>query len=159
MYKVIFLPDMKEVEVEAGTTLLEAAEKAGVYINSLCGGEGVCGRCRVQIINGGVKADKNSISFLTKEEIKEGYVLACQTKVEDSLEVVIPPEYRLEGEQILLEGSAVHYSLPERISVAKISSLWQNRKFFFGLQAMVKLRNDNTVDFFTYVDSCQPTFA
>ena len=35
-YKVTFLPDRKEIEVEEGVTLLEAAAKAGIYINSLC---------------------------------------------------------------------------------------------------------------------------
>ena len=44
MLKVTFLPDEKEIEVNAGTTLIEAAERAGVYINSFCGGKGVCGR-------------------------------------------------------------------------------------------------------------------
>ena len=43
-YKIIFLPDRKEVEVNEETSLLKAAEKAGVYLNSLCGGEGVCGK-------------------------------------------------------------------------------------------------------------------
>ena len=40
-YRVTFLPDGKEVEVEENTTLMQAAEKAGVYINTLCGGKGV----------------------------------------------------------------------------------------------------------------------
>ena len=119
MHKVNFLPDANEVKVEGGTTLMEAAEKAGVYINSLCGGKGVCGRCRVQVIDGKIKADKHSISFLSKEEIKEGYVLACQTKVSSDMEVVIPPESRLEEEQILMEGAVVDYSQPEKVSVAK----------------------------------------
>jgi uncharacterized 2Fe-2S/4Fe-4S cluster protein (DUF4445 family) len=39
-YEVNFLPDHKEIEVEKGITLLEAAEKAEVYINSLCGWQG-----------------------------------------------------------------------------------------------------------------------
>ena len=51
-YEVTFLPENKRVEVEAGTTLLEAADEAGVYINSLCGGEGICGECRLQVISG-----------------------------------------------------------------------------------------------------------
>jgi uncharacterized 2Fe-2S/4Fe-4S cluster protein (DUF4445 family) len=99
--KVTFLPDQKEVEVEEGVTLFRAAEQAGVYLNSLCGGEGVCGKCRVQITKGKAKADKHSIAFLSREEIQNGYVLACQTQVKDDLEVVIPPESRLEEEQIL----------------------------------------------------------
>ncbi|MBW2001819.1 MAG: 2Fe-2S iron-sulfur cluster binding domain-containing protein, partial [Deltaproteobacteria bacterium] len=88
MHKVTFLPDGKEVEAEAGITLMQAAEKAGVYINSLCGGKGVCGKCRVQVINGKVLADKHSIGFLSKEELNEGFVLACQTKVTSDMEVV-----------------------------------------------------------------------
>ncbi len=81
-YRITFMPDEKSVEVEPGTTLIEAAEKAGIRINSLCGGEGVCGRCRVKLINGKVRADRHSISLLSKEEITEGYVLACQTRVD-----------------------------------------------------------------------------
>jgi uncharacterized 2Fe-2S/4Fe-4S cluster protein (DUF4445 family) len=121
-YKVTFLPDGEIAEVEHGATIMEAAEKAGVYINSLCGGKGVCGKCRVQISNGKVRADKNSISFLSKEEIKEGYVLACQAKVDEDMEVLIPPESRLEAEQILMDQPIVDYSEPQRVAVAKIPS-------------------------------------
>jgi len=122
MYKVTFFPDGKEVEVEAGITLMQAAEKAGVYINTLCGGKGVCGKCRVQVTDGKVRADKHSIGFLSKEELKEGYVLACQTKVNSDMEVVIPPESRLEEEQIMIEGAMVDYSQPEKVFLTKLPS-------------------------------------
>jgi uncharacterized 2Fe-2S/4Fe-4S cluster protein (DUF4445 family) len=130
MKKVTFLPDGKEVEVDEGVTLFEAADKASVYLNSLCGGEGVCGKCRVQVTKGKAKADNQSLAFLSKEEIQNGYVLACQTRVEDDLEVVIPPESRLEEEQILTGShqreqeawrgiSPIAYSGPDWVSVAK----------------------------------------
>ena len=122
IYKVTFLPDGKEVEVEAGITLMQAAEKAGAYINSLCGGKGVCGKCRVQVTNGKVLADKHSIGFLSKEEINEGFVLACQTKVTSDMEVLIPPESRLEEEQIMIQGAVVDYSQPEKVFVTKLPS-------------------------------------
>ena len=64
MYKVTFSPDRNEIEVTEGTTLLEAAEKAGIFLNSLCGGEGVCGKCRIQVINGKAKVDKNSTAAI-----------------------------------------------------------------------------------------------
>jgi uncharacterized 2Fe-2S/4Fe-4S cluster protein (DUF4445 family) len=129
-YKVIFSADQKEVEVKEDTSLLGAAEKAGVYLNSLCGGEGVCGKCRVQVTKGRVKVDKNSIAFFTKEEIEKGYVLACQTPVKENLEVLIPPESRLEEEQILKEpleskqktwreSPPIHYSEPDWVSLHK----------------------------------------
>lgn len=106
-FKVTFLPDGKDIEVEENTTLMQAAGKAGVYVNTICGGKGVCGKCRVQVINGKAKADKHAIALLTKEQIDDSYVLACQTKVQDNLEVIIPPESRLEAEQILLTDSFV----------------------------------------------------
>jgi len=120
MSKVDFLPNHKEVEAENGTTIMEAAEKAGVYINSICGGNGVCGKCKVQVTGGRVLADKDSISLLSKDEIKEGYVLACQTKIDHDMEIVIPPESRLEEEQILMGEGVMDYSKPERLLVPKV---------------------------------------
>ena len=101
--KVKFMPDDKIIEIEKGGTLMEAAEKAEVHINNLCGGKGVCGRCRVIVSNGEIRADKHSISLLSREEIMEGYVLACQTKVDSDMEVLIPAESRLAEARILLE--------------------------------------------------------
>jgi uncharacterized 2Fe-2S/4Fe-4S cluster protein (DUF4445 family) len=129
-HKVIFLPDQKQVEVDEGTLLLEAAGKAGVYLNSLCGGEGVCGKCRVQVIKGKARVDCNSVAFFTKEEVEKGYVLSCQTRVREDLEILIPPESRLEEEQILgeplenrqkswRESPPIRYSEPDWVSLHK----------------------------------------
>jgi uncharacterized 2Fe-2S/4Fe-4S cluster protein (DUF4445 family) len=120
MSKILFLPDQKDIEVENGTTIMEAAQKAGVYINSLCGGNGVCGKCKVQVIGGLVMADKDSISLLSKDEIKEGYVLACQAKIDHDMEIVVPPESRLEEEKILMGEGVMDYSKPERLSIPKV---------------------------------------
>ena len=121
-YKVKFIPDGKKVEVGANTNLNEAAKKAGVYVNSLCGGQGACGKCKVQVTRGKVEPDKHTIGFFSKEEIKKGYVLACQTEVIDDLEVFIPPESRIEEEQILTDEPIVDYSKPEKLSVARVAS-------------------------------------
>jgi uncharacterized 2Fe-2S/4Fe-4S cluster protein (DUF4445 family) len=104
MFKVKFLPDEKEVGVQGETTLMEAAQNAEVHINNLCGGKGVCGKCRVKVINGKTRADEHSISLPSKEEIVEGYVLACQAKVDADMEILIPAESRLEEGQILLSA-------------------------------------------------------
>ena len=129
-YKVTFLPDHTEIEVNEGTLLIEAAEKAEVYLNSLCGGEGVCGKCRVQVVKGSVRVDGNFVPFFTKEEIEKGYTLACQTRVREKLEVLIPPESRIEEEQILSEplehkrktwreSPPLHYSEPDWLALHK----------------------------------------
>lgn len=118
-YRIKFLPDEKEIEVAEGSTLLQAAEAAGIFINSLCGGLGLCGSCRLQIVNGEANVNKHVIGFFSKEELRGGHVLACQTKVTNDLEVLIPPKSRLEQEQILTEGIPVLYSQPQKVSLHK----------------------------------------
>ncbi len=111
-FEVVFLPDKKKANVEKGLTLLEAADLCDVYVNNLCGGQGVCGKCKVKVRKGSVEGRSKYLSILSKEELQEGFILACQTPVEGDLAVEIPPESRLEGEQILTEGGTVTYSEP-----------------------------------------------
>ncbi|MDO9333826.1 MAG: ASKHA domain-containing protein [Dehalococcoidales bacterium] len=118
-YKVTFLPEKKEIEVEEDTTLLQAAEKADAFINNLCGGEGLCGECRVQIVSGNAHPDKHTLGFLTGEEIEQGFVLACQTKVKDNLTVMVPVKSRAEQEKILMTGSPVVYGEPEKVVLTR----------------------------------------
>ena len=54
--KVIFYPQKREVSVEKGTSLLDAVSKASITINNLCGGDGICGRCKMIIKEGEVQA-------------------------------------------------------------------------------------------------------
>ena len=100
--KVHFAPDDVSVEVPQGTTILTAANKASVYVNSLCGGDGVCGRCRVIVREGQVTG--GSTEAFTHEEIQHGYILACEGRVQSDLKVEIPPETRLAGTPEYVEG-------------------------------------------------------
>lgn len=97
--KVRFLPWDKEVTVQEGTDLITAAAQAGISIYNICGGEGICGRCKVIIKKGEAKSD--SFIVLTEEERKKGYVLACRTLVNNDLEVEVPVESRIEKFEIV----------------------------------------------------------
>ncbi len=94
-YKVIFAPENVEVDSPAGATILSAATKAGMFVNSLCAGDGVCGRCRVIIREG--KTSGGSTEHFTRDEIRQGYILACQGRIESDLLVEIPPETQQAG--------------------------------------------------------------
>ncbi len=109
MPKVTFYLDKKtkEVQVKSGTTLLEAASKADIQLNSICGGDGICGGCKVVVKDGQIQA--GSTTLLNREEIKEGYVLACQTKVVGQTEVKVPPRSRAEEGQILIDEDAQRF--------------------------------------------------
>ena len=49
---VIFMPSGRRGRFAKGTPVLEAARSLGVYIESVCGGRGLCGRCQVEVAEG-----------------------------------------------------------------------------------------------------------
>jgi len=106
-FSVQFVPDGKTVEVDGPKTVMEAAELADVYVNALCGGEGMCGRCKVIIRSGEVRAEPTA--HLSREEIRDGYVLACKCYLDGSAVVEIPPESRLEGAPRLTDEDALRF--------------------------------------------------
>jgi len=92
--KVTFYPDNKSVDVLKNTTILEAANSCGIYITSSCGGDGSCGKCKVNIKKGKVSTLFSPV--LTSEEKEKGLHLACLTNIQSDLEVEIPAESRLD---------------------------------------------------------------
>jgi uncharacterized 2Fe-2S/4Fe-4S cluster protein (DUF4445 family) len=77
------------VKVPLGTLLVEAAQLAGVEVAQPCGGQGRCGRCAVRIREGQVR--RRSTLRLSKEDVAQGYALACQAIVEADVTVEVPP--------------------------------------------------------------------
>ncbi len=106
-YSVTFLPDEKTVRAAAGKSILEAASAAGIAINSVCGGDGVCGKCRVIIKSGKVTAKPNM--FLDRREIQRGMALACQTFIDGDVVIEVPLESRVGGVPQLATEDAIRY--------------------------------------------------
>ncbi|MDA8165991.1 MAG: ASKHA domain-containing protein [Desulfobacteraceae bacterium] len=84
---VQFLPDNVTIEVEEGENLLTAAAGAGVFIQASCGGDGVCGKCRVKLEAGELASGEKR---LRPEERAQGYRLACQSTVTSDVVVRLP---------------------------------------------------------------------
>ena len=49
---VLFMPSGRRGRFKPGTPVLDAARSLGVYIESVCGGRGICGRCQVSVTEG-----------------------------------------------------------------------------------------------------------
>ncbi|MGQ0675880.1 MAG: 2Fe-2S iron-sulfur cluster-binding protein, partial [Rhodospirillales bacterium] len=49
---VVFTPSGKRGRFPRGTTVLAAARRLGVDIDSVCGGRAICGRCQVTVSEG-----------------------------------------------------------------------------------------------------------
>ena len=113
-YSVTFLPDEKTVQAAAGKSILEAAIVAGIPINSVCAGEGVCGKCRVLVKSGKVEAEPNG--FLTRRDIQRGMALACHTYIHGDVVVEVPLESRISGVPQLASEDAIRFGrISERV--------------------------------------------
>jgi len=105
---ILFEPSGLKVKVRSGSYLLEAARKAGIYLSSICGGDGYCGKCKV-IVNEG-HFESRPTTLLTPDEARENIVLACQTKVLSDLTVTVPKYHSLETSQILMDSDVRRFS-------------------------------------------------
>ena len=106
IYTVRFYPQDVTVRVSEGITLLEAASQGQIALNSICGGEGICGRCKMIVKEGSVRGDLSP--KLTRGEVREGYVLSCMTKVHGDLIVEIPEETWAK-EKIIADTDALRF--------------------------------------------------
>jgi ferredoxin-NADP reductase/Fe-S-cluster-containing hydrogenase component 2 len=82
--QVVFQVSDTTAPVPAGATLLDAADASGVFIDNACR-SGTCGSCRVKLVSGRVSmAVKDA---LTEQDQAEGYILACQAKIDSHVRV------------------------------------------------------------------------
>lgn len=74
-----FLKSNKEVEVFTGRTLLSIARENNIKIPSPCGGNALCGGCRVRVIEGNDILDVSAEEYnkLSDEQINDNYRLSC----------------------------------------------------------------------------------
>ncbi|MBQ0115567.1 MAG: NADH:ubiquinone reductase (Na(+)-transporting) subunit F [Bacteroidales bacterium] len=80
----------KEVDVNTGTSLLNALHSQGVMLSSACGGKGSCGQCRVQVLKGGGDILPTETVHFSRKEQQDHWRLGCQVKVKDNLEIQVP---------------------------------------------------------------------
>ncbi len=105
-----FQPLGRKIEARKGRTLLGLATQAGLTIESICGSEGKCGKCRVVVRAGaGNLSPPNSSEekALDKRERGSGARLACQALVvrEGPIVVEVPQESQRGHQRLLAAGT------------------------------------------------------
>ena len=103
MPEITFLPHNKKNQVAGDESLLRAAVEAGVHINASCGGEGVCGKCRVFIEKGEVEAGVSE--KLSREDREKGVRLACRSRVKGDLTVRVPVESEVDAAVLNMQAT------------------------------------------------------
>ncbi len=92
--KVRFEPVGVTVNIEAGRTVLDAALEAGVHINASCGGEGVCGKCRVTVEEGAVEGGLTE--KINAADAARGVRQACLATLTEDVTVRVHVESQLD---------------------------------------------------------------
>lgn len=109
---VTLQPAGRRIEVEPGTNLLEAAQRAGIEMVASCGGLGICSTCKVSILQGRVTVPtETELEELGKEQIAAGFRLACQTEPLEDVRVEIPRESLVAGQRIQMEGREGEFTI------------------------------------------------
>ena len=67
------------VSAAAGENLLKVARRAGIAVNAPCSGNGSCGRCLVQLVEGHLDSPKSF--YISDMDYAEGWRLACLSRV------------------------------------------------------------------------------
>jgi uncharacterized 2Fe-2S/4Fe-4S cluster protein (DUF4445 family) len=101
--QIHFMPLDRTVSVPIGGSLLDAMRQAEIPVEIICGGKGLCRKCRVILSQGSCRTviqPGGSQPFPEEEE--KGIRFACQVVVTGDCEFQIPPESRRESPQILL---------------------------------------------------------
>lgn len=92
MYNITFRVegsnDDVTISASAGENLLELARKANVAIDAPCGGNGSCGKCRVQIIEGEVESTDSR--HIDADDYASGWRLACVSKISCDAKLFVP---------------------------------------------------------------------
>ena len=102
---VLFMPSGLRGQVQTGTTVLQAAQRLGVDLDSICGGQGKCRRCQVLPQEGefskhGIISRLENLSEFTETErhhqsknrLKDGRRLGCSARIFGDLVVDVPEE-------------------------------------------------------------------
>jgi uncharacterized 2Fe-2S/4Fe-4S cluster protein (DUF4445 family) len=120
-YQIDFEPIGKRVEVVWNTTLLEAAQQAGLTLSSTCGGVGNCGQCRLTVLEGQVSPPTSDEQYiLTELELLQGERLACSTHIYGNVKTYVPKSSLITAQRLQLGGDSAELTLDPLISACTL---------------------------------------
>jgi uncharacterized 2Fe-2S/4Fe-4S cluster protein (DUF4445 family) len=116
---VIFMPSGKRGRIARGTTVLDAARRLGVDLDSVCGGRGICSKCQVSPSFGdfqklGVNSRAEALSewnsvearYDEKRGLVEGRRLGCQAQILSDVVLDVPPESQVHRQVVRKRAEA-----------------------------------------------------
>lgn len=115
-------PAGRRILIPAGTTILSAAQAAGIQVTAVCGGKGTCVACKVLLVEGEFSPiSSHEAALLQPGELSSGLRLACQTSVISDAKVQFPPASLASLQRLQLEGASNTIALHPAVQRIEIS--------------------------------------
>ena len=88
MPRIEFADEDKAAEFPAGKVILTCALEMGVRVSHVCGGDGACGTCRIEVVSGWDNLTPPTPDE-TYKELDPPYRLSCQAKLAGDIVVKV----------------------------------------------------------------------
>ncbi len=109
---ITVLPQGQRLICGADDDLLTALQAAGIALESVCGGAGTCGKCRVCILEGETGAPTpQEEELLTAAQLERGMRLACQVRPLGDLCIEVPQPPHARASRLQLESELAEVPL------------------------------------------------
>ena len=91
-YTVDINDGAKRLQIAPGGSLFSRLKEQGISLPTICGGRGLCGMCKLRVIEGGGPLTPTEQQLLKPQEIADRVRLGCRIEVRNDLAVIIPEE-------------------------------------------------------------------
>lgn len=121
MIEITINPGKKKVTVNEGTLLLDLLNQVGITIATPCGGKGYCGKCKVIVSSAVLNNDllsANEEKWLSADEIKKGFRLACQCYLYQDCTVTIPSYILVKENDSKIKDKTKSYLFNQKFKIA-----------------------------------------
>ncbi len=121
--KVIFQPQGRQAEIPIGMTLLEAARRMGVEIESICGGHQTCRKCKILVEEGdfakfGIKSQADHLTpageretqYAARYNFEANARMSCACQVTGDIVIQVPEESQTR-KQVVRKAAGVERSI------------------------------------------------
>ncbi len=150
------------IKVSNQKNVLEILIENGIRIEAPCSGNGTCGKCKVEIVEGNSQPTQNEMSILSEDEINNNIRLACLIYPKENLKIKLESlnyadfhilsDYREESSvrmpTVEVKGiSAVKSKLCEQRSLTHKINEGFSQDYDFSLKALQKLATSVNRDF------------
>ncbi|MGD0561503.1 MAG: ASKHA domain-containing protein [Roseiarcus sp.] len=119
-HRIVFTPSGKRGSFADGASVLDAARRLGVDLDSVCGGRGICGRCQIDVAEGqfakhAIASSRGHVTPWNEVEqryadkrgpLSEGRRLGCQARIRGDLVIDVPRESQVHRQVVRKRAEA-----------------------------------------------------